>query len=166
LFLYEPCPVLRRILQQNLATNRATNVTVMQRMLGGMGGAEPSTGDRSPSSAVAETIDDLQLERLDRLKINRGVRAIDVLDGAAQTLWRLRPWLFVAATNADELAALAARAKEFSYRCWRTEAPLFNVRNFNGRADDRFAGRTALALLAIPEETEFDVALDGCVELE
>ena len=45
------------------------------------------------------------------------------------------------------------------------ETALFNPENFNRRDTDIFAGRTALALLAIPEEIDVDIALDDCVEL-
>jgi len=39
------------------------------------------------------------------------------------------------------------------------------VANFNRRDADIFAGRKALALLAIPEEIDVDIALDQCVEI-
>jgi precorrin-6B methylase 2 len=156
LFLYESRPVVKRILQQNLGANRVTNITLMRRTLGATGEA----ADRG-----AETLDELQLERLDWLKINGSVSALDVLAGGADTLWRLRPLLFLAAADEPALGALASRVKEFSYRCWRMETALFNVQNFNRRYADIFAGRSALALLAIPEEIDVDVALDGCVEL-
>jgi hypothetical protein len=45
------------------------------------------------------------------------------------------------------------------------ETPLFNAQNFNRRDEDIFGGRTELALLAIPEETNVDVSVDGCSEL-
>jgi hypothetical protein len=45
------------------------------------------------------------------------------------------------------------------------ETALFNAENFNRREADIFSGRTALALLAIPEEIDVDIALDDCVEL-
>jgi len=156
LFLYESRPVVKRILQQNLGANRITNVTLMRRTLGAVGEA----ADRN-----AETLDELQLERLDWLKINGSVSALDILDGGADTLWRLRPLLFVAVPDEAALSALASRVQEFSYRCWRMDTALFNPQNFNRRDTDIFSGRRALALLAIPEETEVDVALDQCVEL-
>ncbi len=121
-------------------------------------------GGQWGGSGETETVDELQLERLDWLKIDAADAAMDVLAGAAATLWRLRPWLFVAADEGT-LAPLAQRAKEFGYRCWRQETPLFAPANFNRREDDLFAGRTAVALLAIPEEIAVDVALDACVEL-
>jgi hypothetical protein len=42
---------------------------------------------------------------------------------------------------------------------------LFNPQNFNRRDADIFSGRSAIALLAIPEEIDVDVALHGCVEI-
>jgi precorrin-6B methylase 2 len=156
LFLYESRPVVRRILQQNLGANRVTNITLMRRTLGATGEA----ADRG-----AETLDELQLERLDWLKINGSVSALEVLAGGAETLWRLRPLLFLAAQDEPSLTALVSRAQAFSYRCWRMETALFNPQNFNRRDADIFSGRTALALLAIPEEIDVDVALDECIEL-
>ena len=165
LFLYEPRPVVQRILRQNLGANGVGNVTLMRRALG-----RRSAGDLATSSGVAapafiETLDELQLERLDWLKINDGSLALEVFEGATDTLWRLRPRLFLAAADAALLDTLAERVKAFSYRCWRLETALFNAANFNRRDADIFAGRRALALLAIPEEIDVDVALDGCIEL-
>ncbi len=175
LFLYESRPVVQRILRQNLGANRITNVTVMRRSLEGprasdtkSGVARPPSRDASGMGAAAkltETLDELQLERLDWLKMNSTVAALAVLDGAAETLWRLRPLLFVAVADQLSMAALAARAREFGYRCWQMETPLFNPKNFNRRETDIFAGRAARALLAVPEEIDVDVALEGCIEL-
>ncbi len=156
LFLYESRPVVKRILQQNLGANRVTNVTLMRRTLDATGEA---------ANRGAETLDELQLERLDWLKVNGSVTALDILAGGAETLWRLRPRLFLAAADEPALTALASRVQEFSYRCWRMDTALFNPQNFNCRDADIFSGRSALALLAIPEEIDVDVALDGCTEI-
>jgi precorrin-6B methylase 2 len=156
LFLYESRPVVKRILQQNLGANRVTNITLMRRTLGAAGEAT----DRG-----CETLDELQLERLDWLKINGSVSAFDILDGGADTLWRLRPLLFLAAPDEPALTALASRVKEFSYRCWRMETAFFNPQNFNCHDTDIFSGRTALALLAMPEEIDVDITLDQCTEI-
>jgi FkbM family methyltransferase len=167
LFLYESRPVLQRILRQNLAANRVSNATVMRRALGSQGEGEGTAGVAGSAAAIptTETLDELQLERLDWLKINESVAALDVLAGASETLWRLRPRLFLAAADEATLRELAQRTREFSYRCWRMETALFNPQNFNRRETDIFNGATALALLAIPEETEVDVALDECIEI-
>jgi hypothetical protein len=157
LFLYESRPAMRRILQQNLATNQIVNVTVMKRALQG---PRPANMARE-----TETLDELQLERLNWLKLDAGVMALDLLQGAPDTLWRLRPLIFVAADNQQTLQQLDEHLKLFSYRNWRHEARLFNPANFYCRERDIFSGASALALLAIPEEIDVDVALDGCVEL-
>ena len=106
----------------------------------------------------------MQLERLDWLKIDDGELPC-VLAGAADTMWRLRPKLFIAAVDAPALERMAEDMKAYGYRCWRHETELFNPANFNRRSESVFGDRSALALLAIPEEVEVDVALPGCVEL-
>ncbi len=161
LFLYEGRPVQQRILRQNLAANGVSNVTVMRRTLGSLG-EEEGVVDGVPTT---ETLDELQLERLDWLKIGASGDAMDVLKGASETLWRLRPLLFLAAQDEEVLGQLAQRAREFSYRCWRLETAQFNAHNFNRRETDIFGGRMALALLAIPEEIEVDVALNEASEI-
>jgi len=146
LLVDEPRPIHAQILRQNLAVRRLRNVTLLR-------------------VAPAGTVDDLQLDRLDMLKIAAEATAKDVIDGAAATLWRLRPELFVAVPDAVSLTVCVVRLREFGYRCWRIETAWFNPGNFNRRDDDVFAGRTALALLAMPEEVEAGMPQGGCVEL-
>jgi precorrin-6B methylase 2 len=148
LFLYEARPVVKRILQQNLGANRIGNYTLMRRMLGRGGEA-------------SETLDELRLERLDWLKSNETVASLEVLAGATDTLWRLRPRLLLSAADEAVVSEIAERLKEFGYRCWRMVTPQFNPDNFNRRESDIFSGRIALAVLAIPEEIEIDLALDS-----
>ncbi len=129
LFLYEGRPVVKRVLSQNLGANRIGNVTVMRRRLGGPGGGEGT-----------ETLDELQLARLDWLKVNagrtcrrfwrEGSRRCGGCGRCCCWGWRTRP----------ELAALAEQVKGYGYRCWRIETPLFDPANFNRRDDDIFAG--------------------------
>jgi FkbM family methyltransferase len=175
LFLCEPRPIVQRILRQNLGANKIGNVTVLRHSVGRMSKIDQSAGERrsvgddtqpgAASGTKTETIDELQLEQLHWLKINDNICATDVLDGASETLWRLRPMLFISAHNAQGLKLAQARAEQFSYHCWRIDTPLFNADNYNVRHDDIFDGRSVSALLAIPEEIEVDIPLDGCVEL-
>lgn len=176
LFLYEIRPTVQRLLRQNLQMNRvAQSVTVMRRELAGPCPRPRENGEAASGITVprpepdagyaTETLDELLLERIDLLKIASAGAAANILDGAGETLWRLRPLLFIAAEDSAVVTNLAARAKAFGYRCWRMETPFFNPGNFNRRDTDIFDGEVALALLAIPEETDVAVALDGCVEL-
>ena len=156
-FLYEPRSLMRRLLRENLAANSIGNVTVMTNRLGGS--ADESQDWR------AETIDDLRLAQLLMLKINDETMAREVLSGAAETLWRLRPFLFIATGSEAALHDLALQTKDYGYRCWKMEAPLFNPNNFNLRTNDIFAASSAVALLAIPEESEQGMLTEGCTEL-
>lgn len=161
LFLYEDDDLIKRVLRQNLSSNQVANFTVMKHSLGRPANVESVPIQKSP----IDTIDDLQLEMLHCLKLNAGLRALDILAGAENTLWRLRPKLFIAAADEEALAQLDPFVRDFGYRCFRMETPLFNRTNFNQRETDIFSGRTALAVLAIPEEIDLDVKLDGCVPL-
>jgi tetratricopeptide (TPR) repeat protein len=147
LIVYEEDPVLRRVLNQNLAAAGAANVTIMRRSL------------------TIETLDGLRLADLQMLKVNDVNVGLDVLKGGSATLWQLRPKLFMAARDEPALAELSDCVQEFGYRRWKVATPLFNSNNFNRRKNDIFAGRTVLALLAIPEEIEIANAFPGHVEL-
>ncbi|MFO1316714.1 MAG: tetratricopeptide repeat-containing glycosyltransferase family protein [Burkholderiales bacterium] len=138
----------RRILRHNLAWHRVAGSTVLRERLG-----------------VDATVDALWLERLDWLKVTGAAAGEAVVEGAERTLWRCRPALHVAASDDAALVRLAERAGGFGYRCWRHSAALDAPENFNRRSGDLFEGRMALALLAIPEELDVDVVLDGCVEI-
>jgi hypothetical protein len=81
-----------------------------------------------------------------------------------ETLWRLRPGLFLAIADDSAFAETADVVEAFGYRCWRHEASLFNPENFNRRDKDVFEGRTVLTMLATPEEVEINVNLTDCVE--
>jgi len=124
-------------------------------------GRGPGNGE----TADSDTVDGLRLQELHLLKIGDARDAVGVLSGALDTLWRLRPMVFAAAADDAELAALADRARQCSYRCWRMDVALFNSANFNRRDDDIFDGILAHAILAIPEEIEVDVALKHCREI-
>ena len=170
LMLYESRPVQQQILRQNLAANRSGNVTLMRGTTVGSSTLEREQFTRDATTVATtgvptETLDELHLDRLDLLKVNTGVAAIDVLAGAAATLWRLRPSLFIAVPDDAALTRSAAHLREFGYRCWRMKTPWFNPLNFNRREEDIFARRTALALVAIAEESEGDVAQSGCAEI-
>jgi len=153
LLVYESRRVHRRILEQNFAANRVANATVMRRSL--------SNG--LTTDTVSETVDDLQLEQLQLLKINLPARAHEIIQGATQSLWGLRPMLFAASPDESSLRDLVVAFKDHSYRAWRSDFDLFNPANFNRFEDDIFAGRRGLALFGMPEET--NIAPDGCVEL-
>jgi hypothetical protein len=160
LLLYEHDPLRKRVLQQNMIANRVGNATLMRRNLGAREAEWPAR-----STASTEAIDDLRLEALHWITVNDPALSAAILDGATDTLWRLRPALVLAAVDEPEVHKLAATARDFGYQCFHMETPLFNPDNFNRRPNDVFGGRHALSLLAFPEEAEIDVPLDHCIRL-
>ena len=77
--------------------------------------------------------------------------------------WRFQ--LSPTVADAPDVTKLAWDVKQFGYRCWRVETPLFNPDNFNLREEDIFDGLSAFALLAIPEEAPMEPNMQRCVEL-
>ncbi|MFO1325302.1 MAG: tetratricopeptide repeat protein [Burkholderiales bacterium] len=151
---YEPRPLHQRVLRQNLEANRVAGaVTVMRGALGG-------------PSPPAETIDLLQLERLDLLKINAGPDAAGIVEGAADTLWRLRPVVVAAVADRTSLPSLAESVRACGYRCWEFAMPARDPANFNRRVvQPDEANGIAIALVAIPEEAGGSLALADCREI-
>ena len=166
LLAYEPDSLRHQLAYQNLAANRVRNVTLLRRYLG-RGPGQNSAGDRSGGAASSHTdwIDGLRLERLDWIRINAGRIAPGVLAGAVDTLWRLRPWVFVSMDSEAELGAVAAAMRDHGYQSWRFDVPLFNPDNYNRRSDDIFSGRRTQGVLCIPEEIEMDIDLEGCTAI-
>jgi len=153
LFLYEHRSPIRSILRNNLAERRLQNATIM--------------GDSfdAGSGVGNETIDELCLNRLDLLIVNAPEAVESVLAGAPETAWRLRPLLFLSVNDHAATTTLASRARDLGYRSWRCDAPLFNPNNFNRREGDIFYGRSAVAVLGIPEEFEVALPLHELVEI-
>lgn len=160
LLAYEARPTVRRVLGQNLLANRAGNVTVMQRLAGG-----PGAGAGADGPPRFETVDDLLLEELALLKISAEADAAAILAGADATLWRLRPRILAGVPDEAALGRVVEAATAHGYRSWRIATPLFDPRNFNRRDADIFDGRSALAVAAVPEETEADPGLADRLEI-
>jgi hypothetical protein len=168
LLLDEPRAKLEGMLRQNLAANSVTNMTVLVQSSSAsrravaepVGAAEPV-----PAGTTPQAVDELQLERLNCLKVNECVDPIEVLKSAVDTFWKLRPIVFAAAVDDEGVDEMAALMRSCSYRTWRHTTPLFNPGNFNLRTANIFEGKVAHALFAVPEEVEMDVAIDRCIEL-
>ena len=141
---YEDRPLHRRLLAQNVAANQVRNITIMRRRI----------ADALEYLDAVETVDQLGLERLDILKINRADHATQVVAGASDTIWRLRPLLIVAGLRGDGIQSAVGIARDFGYRSFFRDVPWFNPQNFNRRSEDVFGDRTDTVLLGVPEERE------------
>ena len=166
LILYESRARMQQVLRQNLAANGIGNTTVMKRPLAGRSprpaGANKPVPDSTGTPAATETIDELRLAKLDWIKTGEAADPLAVLEGASDTLWRLRPSLFLAVADTQAAMEVAERARDHGYTCWTMTTDLFNPSNFNCLDTDIFSGQTALAVVAIPEEHGGRIAFEGC----
>jgi hypothetical protein len=163
---YEDDPLLHQVARQNLGANRARNVTLLSRSLRGTSDIA-SLRETVASSGIrwvgtVDTVDALRLSRLDWIMINSRSIAASILEGASETLWRLRPWLYAAIESDEEVPDLARLARDHSYQPWQFRAPLFRPDNYNRRIDDIFSGRQVQGVFCVPEEVEMDVVIEGC----
>jgi FkbM family methyltransferase len=172
---YEPDKRKHRVLRRNVAANGLPNVTAFKRDVGaacwpGTVSTEADedcliTGAVASADGAVDTIDSLRLPRLDLVKISDGSVVDDVLAGANETLWRCRPCLFTSVDDSASAGRVAARMRTFGYRSWLHRAPVFNSENFNLTDRDLFQGATALAVVAVPEETDLARPLHLCSEM-
>jgi precorrin-6B methylase 2 len=166
-FAYEHDATHRSLLRQNLDANHARNCTLMRRRLGRVSEADQEAGSLNDGQDTidCETIDDLQLARLDWLKLGEGVSAVGVLRGAEATFWRLRPKLMATVSTHEEFREIEGVVREVSYRCWMLETSFTNPMNFYHRDNEALLNRTILTMIAIPAEFEVGTLPNGYVEV-
>jgi hypothetical protein len=102
-------------------------------------------------------VDDLALDRLDLLKIDVEGMEIDVLAGAAATVRRLRPTLYVENDRVERSRALILAVEDLGYRAWWHFVRLFSPTNFFGNATNVFGGVLSVNLLCFPREWDMTV---------
>jgi len=152
LFSSEAAPSARRRLAQNFAANAITNATMLIRAISDV----PAAG--------FDTVDELDLERVDGILVGEPGAADRVFRGASATLWRSRPWVLADADDERVASAIAATLRAHGYRLWMQEAPLYTTANFNRRERDPFDGLKRRTIVALPEERPMDLVAEGCRE--
>ncbi len=171
---FEPERLVFQTLCANLALNNCTNVWAMHQAVGASNGMIPvpavdptvpnnfgglSLLDASGGADIVpmRTIDSLQLAACSAIKADVEGMEIDVLRGAAQTIERHRPLLYVEndrPQRSEEMIALVMRMRYDLY--WHTPA-LFNADNFAADADNVFPGIVSINMLCFPSEAKANV---------
>jgi len=185
---YEPQRILHQVLCANLALNEVDNVHARQAALGAgpavtrvpaidysrqgnFGGV--TMGAEQGEVVRVETIDALRLRQLALLKADVEGMEAEILQGAAETIRRLRPLLYVEADREDKLAALIELIRSLEYRLWLHTPPLFAADNYFGNAENVFPEIVSINLLCVPRERacpvaglkEVDSAADGAFHI-
>jgi FkbM family methyltransferase len=172
LYAFEPQQPVFQALCANLVANGIGNVTALPEALGAAEGrarmpaidyARPqnfgSVGVLAPDSSLPgppvrmATIDALGLPACRLIKVDVEGYELDVLRGAAETLGRCRPVLYVEAIVAEHQQALIDLIDGFGYRQWWHATPLFEADNWAGKSENVFPGVSSLNILAIHKDT-------------
>ncbi len=167
---FEPQRALFNILCGNLALNGLLNVlpfhaavgrqpgTVAMPLLGyaekeNFGGLSTGklAGKASETVPVA-TVDGLGLKRLDLLKIDVEGAEAEVVAGAAETIARTRPVLFVENDRKEKSAELIALLQGMDYRLWWHLSPLYRADNFHANPDNVFGRILSINMFCLPGE--------------
>jgi FkbM family methyltransferase len=168
-FAFEPQRPLHLMLCANLSLNGIWNVRALDMGVGrersvavapvidlgevnNFGGA-PLRADGPGEPVQLAAIDDLGLAACHLIKVDVEGMEREVLSGAAETIARCRPILYVENAYADKSAALIEQIKGCGYRLYRHVPPLFNPGNFFGHDADIFDGIASYNMLCVPRES-------------
>jgi len=163
---YEPQRVVFQTLCANLALNSITNVDARPFAVGAdaghvripdidyarpgnFGGVEVTafaSGRRVPRVRLD---DDLDVPRLDILKIDVEGMELEVLQGAASLIAAWHPLLYVENDRLDRSEALVRHLLALDYRLYWHLPPLYNPGNYFGVAENLYPGIVSVNMLGV-----------------
>jgi len=162
---FEPQPTLHKILCANLVLNSIPNVLTYAMALGDCEGdcrfpvldySQPGNFGGIGADMVEEgetvplcMLDGFQLERVDFIKLDVEGFEAKVLEGAANTIERCRPIMYIENDRAEKSAELIQRLFDMGYRLWWHTPPLFTPDNYRGNSVNVFPGIVSINMLAI-----------------
>ncbi len=165
---FEPQPVLYRILSANLLLNSVTNTLTYGMALGDTVGecripvldySQPFNFGGLAMDMVEDgeavplgRLDDFNLPRVNFIKIDVEGFEAKVLAGAAQTIERCRPIMYIENDRADKSAELIQLLFDMNYRLWWHTPPLFSPDNFKGNLTNHFPRVASINMLAIHKD--------------
>lgn len=170
----EPQRILHQMLCANLALNRLDNVRTYQCGAGrgpgtagvprldhtrenNFGGvALTNQGEVEPVAVIA--IDSLDLPACHFMKIDVEGMEHEVLAGAAATIARHRPFLYVENDRRAKSAVLVEQIRRLGYRLYWHTPPLFNPGNFFHNPHNVFVGTVSINMLCLPQESGMPVS--------
>ena len=170
---HEPQRFIYELLCHNVARNEIENVDARQRALGAARGTirvppcdyeragnfgGVSLGGEEGDIVPVETIDDLRLERLDLIKADVEGMEKEVLEGAVDTIRRLRPLLYVENDRNDRSNALISFIQQLDYRLWWHLPRLYNPNNYCGESRNVFDNIVSINLFCVPTKTKTKIS--------
>jgi FkbM family methyltransferase len=171
---YEPQRVIHQMLCANLALNGIANVRALQAGAGRERGiahvprldytAANNFGGISLGAAGASEpvdiipVDALGLAQCRLIKIDVEGMEGEVLAGAAATITRHRPVLYVENDRRAKSAALIAHISSLGYELFWHMPPLFNANNFFCHSINVFQGIVSINMLGVPREAKGNIS--------
>ena len=103
------------------------------------------------------TIDSLALPRCKLIKIDVDGHELQVLNGAAETIKRCRPVIYIENEIDAKREELVAWFIDHGYRCFWHRPYLFNIDNFRGDKKNIFGALVSIMNVCIPDEEGYEV---------
>lgn len=167
---FEPQPVLHQILCANLVLNSVPNVLTYPMALGNcegeckipvfdysqahnFGGISMDMVEEGESIPLGK-LDSFQLDRVDFIKLDVEGFESKVLEGAANTIERCHPIMYIENDRAEKSAELIQRLFDMGYRLWWHATPLFSPDNFKGNKVNVFPRIGSINMVAIHRDSE------------
>jgi FkbM family methyltransferase len=119
-----------------------------------------SENQTSGETVSIYTLDQLQVSRLDLIKIDVSGMELQVLSGAANNIQKFRPMMFIYCDPVNKPEALLSAVLEMGYRCWWHIAEYYNPGNFFQNPDNIFTGliqSPAVNILCTPAENTLQI---------
>ena len=165
---FEPQRLIFQVLCANAALNSCTNVFTHQMAVGAtvdtMRVPPLDPGDRNnygglslresgPGETVpVVTIDSLELNDCQFIKLDIEGMEIEALHGAAATIAAFRPMLYVENDRQDRSAELITLLQRYDYRLYWHSPRLFSANNFRGDSENIFGDIASVNMICIPAE--------------
>lgn len=171
LYAFEPQHRVFQMLCGNLAMNGIGNVRAYPEACGAAGWASvpqvnygqvgnfggvsvmAADGPGSGQTVRMTALDDLPLDSCRLIKVDVEGWEAEVLRGAAQTIARFRPILYVENDRPAKQQELISLIDGMGYRQYWHLPRLFSRDNFNGATEDIFGDVASLNMLCLPVET-------------
>lgn len=166
-YAFEPQRLVFQTLCANLALNSVANVDARCEALGAaagwthvptldydqsnnFGGLAVGTAEQGEKTRVS-TIDELDLPRLDFLKIDVEGRELAVLEGARRSIERFHPVLYVENDRQDQSPNLIAWLQAAGYDLYWHLPPMFHPGNTWGVSENIFPNIVSVNMLGVPK---------------
>jgi FkbM family methyltransferase len=165
---FEPQRLMFQLLCANVALNSCSNVFAHRSAVGAAGGTiqVPSLDPEQPhnygglsllGSGLGEpvaliTIDSMNLSDCQFIKIDIEGMETEALRGAAVTIARFRPILYVENDRQARSAELIGLLQQYGYRLYWHLPPLYSANNFRGDTENIFGNKVSVNMIGIPIE--------------